>query len=72
LTVAERTRQGEKALLVQPHPLGPQDPSLAEEFAELARSAGAVVVATITARIERASASTYIGSGKVEEVLAAM
>ncbi len=71
MTTPERTRQGEKALLVQPHPLGPQDPSLAEEFAELARSAGAVVVATITARIERASPSTYIGSGKVEEVLAA-
>jgi len=44
---------------------------MAEACAELARSAGAVVVATITARIERASPSTYIGSGKVEEVLAA-
>ena len=42
-----------------------------EEFIELARSAGATVVGSIAARIERPSASHYIGSGKVEEVLAA-
>jgi len=71
LTVTERTREGEKALLIQPYPVGAQDPALIEEFTELARSAGAVVVATITARIERPNSSTYIGSGKVEEVLAA-
>ncbi|KFN41356.1 hypothetical protein N789_05640 [Arenimonas oryziterrae DSM 21050 = YC6267] len=58
-------------MLVQPYPLGPQDPGLIEEFSELARSAGAVVVATIAARIERPSPSTYVGSGKVEEILAA-
>ncbi|HMB57157.1 MAG TPA: ribosome rescue GTPase HflX [Arenimonas sp.] len=71
MTVTERTREGEKALLIQPYPVGAQDPALIEEFTELARSAGAVVVATITARIERPNSSTYIGSGKVEEVLAA-
>ena len=67
----ERSRKGEKALLVQPYPPGSQDESLLEEFAELARSAGAEVVATITARISKPSPSTYIGSGKLEEVLAA-
>jgi GTP-binding protein HflX len=67
----ERSRKGEKALLVQPYPPGAQDESLLEEFAELARSAGAEVVATITARISKPSPSTYIGSGKLEEVLAA-
>ena len=41
------------------------DRDLLEEFAELARSAGANVVATVTARIDRPSASHYIGSGKV-------
>ena len=67
----EGARKGENALLVQPYPLGRQDSSLLEEFTELARSAGATVVGTIAARIERPSASHYIGSGKVEEVLAA-
>lgn len=56
---------------MQPHGQGPQDPALLEEFAELARSAGASVATTVTARIARASPSHYIGSGKVEEVLAA-
>ena len=67
----DSARKGENALLVQPYPLGRQDSSLLEEFTELARSAGATVVGTIAARIERPSASHYIGSGKVEEVLAA-
>jgi GTP-binding protein HflX len=69
--VSDRAKAGDKALLVQPYPLGRQDASLLEEFIELARSAGATVVGTIAARIERPSASHYIGSGKVEEVLAA-
>ncbi len=63
--------KSDKALLVQPYPLGRQDSSLLEEFSELARSAGATVVGTIAARIERPSASSYVGSGKVEEILAA-
>src|SRR5688572_29855923 len=67
----ERSRKGEKALLVQPYPPGSQDESLLEEFGELARSAGAEVVATLTARIAKPNPSTYIGSGKLEEVLAA-
>src|SRR5687768_828139 len=67
----ERSRKGEKALLVQPYPPGAQDESLLEEFIELARSAGAEVVGTVTARIAKPSPSTYIGSGKLEEVLAA-
>jgi hypothetical protein len=68
---SDRSRKTENALLVQPYPLGRQDPALLEEFIELARSAGANVVGTIAARIDRPSASFYIGSGKVEEVLAA-
>jgi GTP-binding protein HflX len=69
--VFERSRKGEKALLIQPYAPGAQDESLLEEFGELARSAGAEVVATITARIAKPNPSTYIGSGKLEEVLAA-
>ena len=64
----ERTRKGENALLIQPYRPGLQDPTLLEEFIELARSAGARVVGTINARVERASPSHYIGSGKLIEV----
>jgi len=67
----ERSRKGENALLIQPHAGGPPDEGLAEEFAELARSAGASVVATLTARIDRPNAAMLIGSGKLEEVRAA-
>ena len=66
----DRTRKGEIALLIQPYGLGPQDPTLLEEFTDLARSAGATVVATLTARIDKPSPSTYIGSGKLEEAKA--
>jgi len=69
--VPGRRDKPENALLVQPFAPGAQDPALLEEFAELARSAGANVVGSVTARVVRASPSHYIGSGKVEEVLAA-
>ena len=58
----------ERALLVQPAAPGKRDPAIAEEFADLARSAGAEVIAVIDARLERPSASHYLGSGKVEEL----
>ncbi len=58
----------ERALLVQPQAPGHRDPSLAEEFADLARSAGAEVVSVIDARLERPNAGFYIGTGKVEEL----
>ena len=45
----ERSRGGEHALLVQPHAGGPPDEAELEEFAELARSAGATVAAQVTA-----------------------
>ena len=58
----------ERALLVQPQAPGQRDPAQGEEFGDLARSAGAEVVAVVEARIERPSASHYLGSGKVEEL----
>ncbi len=63
----ERSRKGENALLIQPYS-GPADPTLLEEFAELARSAGATVVGTITAKVTRRNPAYYIGTGKLEEV----
>ncbi|NLB15148.1 MAG: GTPase HflX [Gammaproteobacteria bacterium] len=63
----ERSKRGERALLIQPHSGSGDDPAVLEEFAELARSAGATVAATLPARIDRINPATLIGSGKVEE-----
>ncbi len=68
----ERSRKGESALLIQPHAGGPVDEDQLEEFTELARSAGATVVATLNARIDHPNASILIGTGKLEEVQAAV
>src|SRR5690606_18531968 len=67
----ERSRRGETALLIQPHAGGPPDEGLAEEFADLTRSAGATVAAQLNARIDRPNPAYLIGSGKLEEVKAA-
>jgi GTP-binding protein HflX len=67
----ERSRRGETALLIQPHAGGPPDEGALEEFADLARSAGATVAATLTARIDKPNPATLIGSGKLDEVKAA-
>lgn len=67
----ERSRKGEHALLIQPHAGGPPDEGLMEEFADLARSAGASVAALLTARIDRPNPATLVGSGKLEEMKAA-
>ncbi len=67
----ERSRKGEIALLIQPHAGGPPEDGALEEFADLARSAGATVAATLNARIDKPNPATLIGSGKLEEVKAA-
>ncbi len=56
-------------MLIQPHAAGVNDPSLLAEFTELARAAGAEVVGTLTARIDKVNPATLLGSGKVEEAL---
>jgi GTPase len=66
----ERSRKGEIALLIQPHAGGPPEQDVLEEFADLARSAGATVAALLHARIDRPNAAILIGSGKLEEVKA--
>jgi GTP-binding protein HflX len=67
----ERSRKGELALLIQPHAGGPPEPDVLEEFADLARSAGATVAALLHARIDKPKAATLIGSGKLDEAKAA-
>lgn len=64
----ERSRKGERALLLQPHWVGENDPEALTEFGELARSAGASVVGTLMARIERPNPKYFIGSGKADEL----
>ena len=66
----ERSRGGENALLIQPHAGGPPAPDVLGEFAELARSAGARVVASVPARIDKPNPSILIGTGKLDEVKA--
>jgi GTP-binding protein HflX len=66
--VFERPRSGERALLVRIG-LGAQvDPEDLEEFSQLAVSAGAQPVATVTGRRERPDPRFFVGSGKAEEL----
>ena len=69
-TLFERSRKGERALLLQPQWVGANDPEALTEFGELARSAGASVVGSLAARIERPNPKYFIGSGKAEELKA--
>jgi len=66
--VFERPRSGERALLVRIG-LGAQvDPEDLEEFTQLALSAGAQPVATVTGRRDRPDPRYFVGSGKAEEL----
>jgi len=65
--VFDRSKRGEHALLIQPH-VGRLEDDVLEEFTDLARSAGASIAATLTARIDRPNPSILIGSGKLDEV----
>ncbi len=65
----ERKQKGERALLLVPHVHADGDVTRrCEEFAELARSAGAEVVGVITAPVREPSPRYYVGSGKADEV----
>ncbi|HNP34920.1 MAG TPA: GTPase HflX [Woeseiaceae bacterium] len=66
----ERPQSGERAILVHAGPGGVPDASEREEFAELARSAGAIVVDEIVSARKRPDPRFYIGSGKLEDLRA--
>ena len=53
---------------MQPQRVGEADGNALGEFAELARSAGATVVGTISARVDKPNPKFFIGSGKADEV----
>jgi GTPase len=66
--VFERPRTGERAVLVRLGLGAPVDPEDLQEFTQLALSAGAQPVATVTGRRARPDARFFLGSGKAEEV----
>jgi GTP-binding protein HflX len=66
--VFERPRSGERAVLVRLGIGAQVDPEDLQEFTQLALSAGAQPVATITGRRERPDPRFFMGSGKADEV----
>ena len=68
----ERPQSGERAILVHAGPDGAPDDSERSEFAELARSAGAIIVAEIVSARKRPEPRYFIGKGKVEELRASV
>jgi GTPase len=64
----ERPRTGERAVLVRLGLGAPVDPEDLQEFTALARSAGALPVATLTGRRERPDPRYFMGSGKADEL----
>ena len=66
----ERPQSGERAILVHAGLAGTPEAAEREEFAELARSAGAVIVDEIVSARKRPDPRYFIGKGKLEEVRA--
>jgi GTP-binding protein HflX len=66
--VFERPRTGERAVLVRLGLGAPVDPEDLQEFTQLAVSAGALPVATLTGRRERPDPRYFLGSGKAQEL----
>lgn len=64
----ERPRSGERAVLVRVGFGGPPEPEDLEEFTQLALSAGAEPVATLTGRRDRPDPRYFVGSGKADEI----
>ena len=64
----ERPQSGERAVLVHAGPGGAPDDSERSEFAELARSAGAIIVDEIVSARKRPDPRFFIGKGKVDEL----
>jgi len=63
----ERAERGNRAVILHPE-FRSTGPDSLDEFQELARSAGAEVVAVVTAPRDRPDARYYVGKGKIEEL----
>jgi GTP-binding protein HflX len=71
--VFDRQKKGDRAVLVLPHSRGEGDAiRRGEEFAELVSSAGAEILTSISARVEKPNPRFYIGTGKADEVAEAV
>ena len=68
----ERPQSGERAILVHAGPDGAPDDSEREEFVELARSAGAIIVDEIVSARKRPDPRFFIGKGKVDDLRASV
>ncbi len=66
----ERPQSGENTILVHVDFPGESEPEDLLEFSDLAISAGAVPLATVTASRKTPDARYYVGSGKAEEIRA--
>jgi len=64
----ERPKSGEKAILLHASPGGTPDLNEREEFAELAASAGAVIVDQLVSSRRRPDSRYFIGKGKLDDV----
>lgn len=64
----ERPQSGERAILVHASPEGAPEQSERDEFVELARSAGADIVAEIVSARKAPEPRYFIGKGKLEEL----
>ena len=63
----DRAERGDLAVVLHPE-FRHTGPDALDEFQELARSAGAVVVGVVVAPRDRPDAKFYVGSGKIEEL----
>jgi GTP-binding protein HflX len=68
----EREKGGERALLVLPYSGSGNGVRRAEEFAELARSAGAEILGRLHARVDAPNPRFFIGTGKADELQASV
>jgi len=66
--VFERPRGGARAVLVRLGINAPVEQEDLDEFAQLAQSAGAQPVLTLTGRRDRPDPRLFVGSGKAEEI----
>ncbi len=64
----ERPQSGERAILVHASPDGLPDESEREEFAELARSAGAEISGELVSSRRKPDPRSFIGKGKLDEL----
>ena len=68
----ERPQSGERAVLVYAGPDGAPDQAERDEFAELARSAGAEIVGELVSARKTPDPRHFIGRGKLDELQAAV